>query len=91
MSDLEDDFIGVFNKESKRPKGRARRALESRSVVSPAMRRQMRSQETKNTQMNLKVTESFKARVTRYAMAHGMSVVETMELAFDTLAGSSGE
>lgn len=91
MDDIDQEFMAFFGKESKRPKGRARRALESRSVVSPAMRRQMRSQETKNTQLNLKVTESFKARVTRYAMAHGLSVVETMEMSFEKLAGAEAE
>lgn len=85
-----DDFAAMFAKPSRRPKGRARRVSESKPV-SHAMRREMRSGEIKDVQLNTKVTATFKAQVTRLCTAHRVSIPVLLEMAVEALVASEGK
>jgi hypothetical protein len=82
----EDEFADAFARPSKRPRGKARRAREAKPV-SHEMRRAIRAAEVKNVQLNLRVTETFRSSLSRLAMAHGLSLVETVEMAVEKMAG----
>jgi hypothetical protein len=87
---LKAEFGAALDSPSSRPRGQARRAAESR-VVSGAMRREMRSGEKKNVQINFRSTESFDARLKRLAVAHKLSIAGLIELAVERLAKGGAE
>jgi hypothetical protein len=89
MDPVEEEWTALFAKPSKRPKGIARRAQESRPIAQ-STRRQLRTGETKTEQLNVKVRKTFKAQIIRLAAAYKVSQSDLIEMAVEKLAASEG-
>ncbi len=84
----EDDLLTMFGKPTKRQTGAAGRRARELKTIPASAQRALRAQPTKTVQLNIKVTEAFKARVVSMAVARGISQAELIELAIEKLGDS---
>jgi len=93
MSDDVDaaEFARLWEQTTRPSKGHVetRRQREARAM-SPTTARRARRNETKTVQLNMRVTPSFRKKLSALATAEGLSIVELIELAIEQRGMGNG-